>query len=109
MTPLATLRAAGLTAGIQGEKLYVEPSSKLTDELRSFIRAHKPQIMAELSGVSYTRCLDCAHYSAPPPDTAFWCSLVKGHPTVALWAICTGYIAKPGTPPGPTAPPEGAP
>ena len=46
----------------------------------------------------YTRCLDCIHYTAPPPDTAFWCPLVKGRPTVALWAICTAYAAKPFTP-----------
>lgn len=53
---------------------------------------------------TYTRCLDCIHYAAPPPDTAFWCPLVRGRPAVALWAVCTGYQAKPGTPPGPTAP-----
>jgi hypothetical protein len=56
--------------------------------------------------VTYTRCLDCTHYTAPPPDTAFWCPLVKGCPTVALWAVCTGYVAKPGTPPGPTVHPD---
>lgn len=49
------------------------------------------------SASTYTRCLDCAHYTATPPDTAFWCPLVKGRPTVALWAICTAYAAKPVT------------
>ena len=52
----------------------------------------------------YTRCLDCTRYAPLPSDTAFWCPAVRGCPDVSLWVTCTAYEARPGTPPGPTAP-----
>ena len=110
---LGQLAAAGVQAWINPERpdrLKLAPADKLTAELMELARKHKAELLRELRErapePTYTRCLDCTHYKAPRPDTAFWCPLVKAHPEIALWAICTGYVAKPGTPPGPTRPPE---
>jgi hypothetical protein len=93
-----------------GDRLRLAPPDRLTPELLELVKRNKPALLAALRErapePTYTRCLDCTKYTAPPPYTAFWCPLVRAHPTVALWAICTGYTAKPGTPPGPTVPPE---
>jgi hypothetical protein len=59
--------------------------------------------------VTYTRCTGCIYFEPPSTDTSFWCRQVRAHPEVSLWAICTAYSARPGTPPGPTVPPRGAP
>jgi hypothetical protein len=40
----------GFTLGTEGDKLTVRPVSRLTDELRQAIRAHKPELLALLSG-----------------------------------------------------------
>ncbi len=75
-------------------------------------RQHKVAPVAALreraAEPTYTRCLDCTRYAAPAPDTAFWCDKARAHPEVALWAICTTYTPKPGTPPWPSVPPEAA-
>ena len=57
---------------------------------------------------TYTRCTDCVHFEPPSPDTSFWCRQVRAHPEISLLAVCTTYVARPGTPPGPTVPPVGA-
>jgi uncharacterized protein (DUF4415 family) len=46
MTPMQTLLAAGLTLSTEGDRLYVGPSSSLTDPLRALIREHKPELWA---------------------------------------------------------------
>lgn len=47
---LAVLTSAGLTARpMPGGKLYVEPATRLTDDLRQYIRSHKADILAELA------------------------------------------------------------
>ena len=46
---LATLRNVGLQLRAQGDQLYVEPREALTDELRQTIRAHKPELLLELT------------------------------------------------------------
>ena len=110
---LDRLRAAGVTVRPDPEhcdRLKLAPADRLTPDLLELVKRNKPVLLAELrvraQEPTYTRCLDCTKYTGQPPDTAFWCPLVRAHPTVALWAICTGYTAKPGTPPGPTVPPE---
>lgn len=40
--------AAGFRLTLEGEKLYVEPASKLTDAQREYIRSHKAELLAEL-------------------------------------------------------------
>ncbi len=48
MSPLSRLRDAGLRVTAMGDTLLVEPSTRLTDELRAYIRQHKPVLLAEL-------------------------------------------------------------
>ena len=110
---LDQLANAGVTvrpAPEDGDRLRLAPAHRLTPDLLELVKRNKPALLAVLRArakePTYTRCLDCTKYSAPKPDTAFWCPLVRAHPTVALWAVCTGYVAKPGTPPGPTLPPD---
>ena len=110
---LGQLAAAGVTVRADPEhcdRLKLAPADRLTPDLLELVKRNKPVLLAALrerpQEPTYTRCLDCTRYTAPKPDTAFWCPLVRAHPTVALWAICTGYTAKPGTPPGPTVPPD---
>ena len=108
---LGRLAAAGLRVRLDPtdpERLRLSPPDRLNGDLLALARAHKRELLAVLreraQEPTYTRCLDCTRYAAPPPDSAFWCPLVRAHPTVALWVICTGYTAKPGTPLGPTDP-----
>ena len=110
---LDRLAAAGVTVRpdpANPDRLRLAPPDRLTPDLLELAKRNKPELLAALREralePTYTRCVDCTKYTAQPPDTAFWCPLVRAHPTVALWAICTGYTAKPGTPPGPTRPPE---
>lgn len=49
MAALQKLRDHGLTAEARDDKLIVTPSECLTDELRAYIRQHKPEIMAALA------------------------------------------------------------
>lgn len=107
---LNRLQAAGLSIRpdpAQPNAVKVGPPDRLTSELRELILKSKADILAELrtraAEPTYTRCLDCNYYTAPLPDTAFWCPLVRGRPMVALWAICTGYEGRSGTMPEPTA------
>jgi hypothetical protein len=117
MTPRAVLdclSAAGVRVRLDPEnpdRLRLSPPERLDADLLALVRDHKADLLTVLRErarpePTYTRCLDCTHYTAPPPDTAYWCQLVRAHPTVALWAVCTGYVAKPGTPPGPTVHPD---
>ena len=46
MTPMQTLLDAGLSLNTEGDRLYVGPSSSLTDPLRALIRTHKPELWA---------------------------------------------------------------
>lgn len=105
------LAAAGVQARINPERpdrLKLAPADRLTPDLLALAREYKRELLAVLREQTreptYTRCLDCTQYAAPAPDTASWCPLVRAHPTVALWAVCTGYMAKPGTQPGSTVP-----
>ena len=49
MSALATLTDYGLHVEAQGDKLIVSPASGLNDELRAFIRDHKPDLILELA------------------------------------------------------------
>lgn len=51
---------AGLLLSADGEKLLVTPADKLTDELRSAIRQHKPELIELLQSAHHTtgRLLD---------------------------------------------------
>ena len=51
---------AGLLLSTDGEKLFVTPADKLTDELRFAIRQHKPELIELLQSAHHTtgRLLD---------------------------------------------------
>lgn len=55
MSIVATLHAAGLTLRAEGEKLYVEPRERITDDVRGYIREHKPTILRELEALEGRR------------------------------------------------------
>ena len=46
MSQMQTLLDAGLSLSTEGDRLYVGPSSSLTDPLRALIRKHKPELWA---------------------------------------------------------------
>ena len=46
---LTQLRAVGLTFTADNDRLLVEPRARLTDKLRAVIRAHKPDLLRELT------------------------------------------------------------
>ena len=48
MDTLATLTDMGLTLEADGERLIVQPASKLTDDTRALIRDHKAELIAEI-------------------------------------------------------------
>ena len=48
MTATENLRQKGLTLSLESGRLAVSPKVKLTDDLRSFIRSHKEEIVSEL-------------------------------------------------------------
>lgn len=48
MSALTRLRAAGFKVMAQGDKVLISPRERLTDELRAWIREHKPTLLAEL-------------------------------------------------------------
>ncbi len=43
------LRAHGLTAKVTGKRLVVSPASKLTPDVRKYIKAHRLELLAELA------------------------------------------------------------
>lgn len=47
---LAELAGAGLSVTADGDRLVVRPASKLTDDMRTALRATKPELLALLSG-----------------------------------------------------------
>jgi hypothetical protein len=49
---LGRLTAAGLKLEATGDRLRVWPAERLTDELRTLIRTHKPNLLACLGGSS---------------------------------------------------------
>lgn len=60
----------GFSLSVVGESLRVEPRARLTDELRSLIRANKDSLVARLAKKPFTRqvifCGDCAHHIPQP-------------------------------------------
>ncbi len=49
---LANLADAGLSITAEGDRLLIRPGSKLTDDLRTAIRAEKPALLALLTGAA---------------------------------------------------------
>ncbi|MDG9926541.1 MULTISPECIES: hypothetical protein [unclassified Pseudomonas] len=43
------LRERGLTAKVNGQRLVVSPASKLTPDVRKYIKAHRLELLAELA------------------------------------------------------------
>ncbi len=43
------LHEHGLTAKVNGKRLVVSPASKLTDDVRRYIKAHRLELLAELA------------------------------------------------------------
>ncbi len=87
MNAVAKMRQAGFELAITKRGgLWVEPASRLTDEQRAYIRAHKVLLLEELRAettppppvdsaiappvtkAGIVCCADCAH-SVLPPDT----------------------------------------
>jgi len=79
MSALSVLYEHGLTVQlIDGGRLYVTPRDRLTDDLRGFIREHKPEIVAalqpgdrwnpELAAEGYVWCLDCRYWAGGGVD-----------------------------------------
>lgn len=60
---LHTLTDQGFTLAVDGDRLTVSPSSRLTDPMRAAIRQHKPEIVALLAA-------NDAAVPDPPPLTA---------------------------------------
>lgn len=48
-SPLDILHQHGLEAEAKGDRLVVFPAHRLTDDLRCYIRQHKPDLLRELS------------------------------------------------------------
>ena len=46
---LNKMRAAGFSLSVEGDKLMVEPLSRLSDSQRAYIRSHKPALIGLLS------------------------------------------------------------
>jgi TubC N-terminal docking domain len=55
---LAALRAQGRAVTLVGEALHVRPGSRMPEELRAALRAHKAEVMALLRG-ERKRCAIC--------------------------------------------------
>jgi hypothetical protein len=55
---LNTLHRMGLTIRVEGEKLIVQPKEAITDEVRTLIRAHKPDLLVKLAANDATDCAD---------------------------------------------------
>lgn len=81
MNAVAKMRQAGFELAITKRGgLWVEPASRLTDEQRAYIRAHKVLLLAELRAElapvakapaaaprpEIVCCADCAHSVLPP-------------------------------------------
>lgn len=71
MSVLSILTSHGLTGIVEGNRLYISPRDRLNDEIRDYIREHKPEIMAalqterwnpELAAEGYQWCYDCRHW-----------------------------------------------
>ncbi|MFC0891372.1 hypothetical protein, partial [Pseudomonas aeruginosa] len=45
------LRERGLTAKAQGKRIIVSPASKLTDDVRKYVKAHRLELLAELGSM----------------------------------------------------------
>lgn len=61
--PALEIQAAGFELGLtdDGMNLWVSPKSRLTDEIRQFIRSHKPELLA------YLKRQHAANDSSIPP------------------------------------------
>lgn len=49
MTALAYLTARGFSARVSGKRLVVSPASRLTQDVRNYIKNHRLELLAELS------------------------------------------------------------
>ncbi|MGU2437571.1 hypothetical protein ACTVZD_27595 [Pseudomonas aeruginosa] len=49
------LRERGLTAKAQGKRIIVSPASKLTDDVRKYVKAHRLELLAELGSMDAKR------------------------------------------------------
>jgi hypothetical protein len=48
MSAIESLSQAGVKVSIRGDRLWLAPEAALTDALRAYVEAHKPEIMTEL-------------------------------------------------------------
>lgn len=49
MTAIAYLREHGLAAQLRGKRVAISPASRLTKEIRRYIKAHRLELIAELA------------------------------------------------------------
>lgn len=61
---LSRLHEQGFQVTAEGDRLQVRPASRVTDELRSVLRAHKPQLLQALSGMAAELDADAREYIA---------------------------------------------
>jgi hypothetical protein len=65
MSPLSYLSERGFSVMVNGDTLEVSPNSRLTDDLRAFIKQHKPEIVQELRRQEQV-VIEPAHPKAKP-------------------------------------------
>ena len=70
---LANLRKSGAVLLVSGASLRVHPGpGGLTDELRSAIRTHKPELIALLETQARS-CEHCGRFVYAKPTVCYWC------------------------------------
>ena len=62
MAALDYLSEAGLAVELEGDRLRVTPADRITADLRQFVRAHRAELLAELSAAND------AQTAAEPPQ-----------------------------------------
>lgn len=72
---LAELACLGVTVTADGERLIIQPASKLTDELRAALRAHKAELLAAVSAPPIAPLTALAHQLPIGPREVLDCLL----------------------------------
>ncbi|WP_031429858.1 hypothetical protein [Methylomicrobium agile] len=72
MTALQRIKRAGFEVSLSGDTFTVSPASRLTPEQREFLKAHKAEIVKELSAIGAPapatdgrhHCRECLHFAS---------------------------------------------
>lgn len=68
MSALAPILSQGFDVELAGDHVIVSPASRLTDDLRAYIRDHKPEILRELHLVESALVGICRDYPIAPAE-----------------------------------------